>query len=392
MAAFDLPSRGATFWPVGNGDSVTICVDDDAVVQIDLNHRDAYEEPDDPRVPVVDRLVDLLPVRNGRPYLTALVITHHDADHCAGVDKLLELVDVDEMWITLRQFVELKANDELSDEGKIVYNEARDRRKAEIEAAARGERAAAGSRLLVIGYHDVLQYGDWNGFPDELVVVPGNYVTKLNEQIVTDRAQFFIHTPFQDDTESGSRNSSSLGMRVTLHADEDHRHRFLLLGDLEHAQIEAAMERTLANQEGELLEWDVLLAPHHGSRNAIRCQDDNGNWVDAPALHLLDDAKADGATVVISSREPGNDDALPPHDDALEAYSNMVGAENVIFTSEHAHGSDSDPVVIAVEPGAVGEVRQGDSLAAKLSSLAFTTGATVRPGDRTTGRGDDEFA
>ena len=70
----------------------------------------------------------------------------------------------------------------------------------------------------------------------------------------------------------------------------------------------------------------------------------------------------------------------------------MVGASNVHYTSDHAAGSDSVPITIAVEPGACGEVRAGNSFAAKLSSIGVMSGVTVRPGDRTTGRGDDEFA
>ena len=33
-----LPTQGVTFWPVGNGDSTTVSINDDVKLQIDLHH------------------------------------------------------------------------------------------------------------------------------------------------------------------------------------------------------------------------------------------------------------------------------------------------------------------------------------------------------------------
>ena len=40
MGSWDWPGQGVVFWPVGNGDAVTVVVDDDTFVQFDINHRD----------------------------------------------------------------------------------------------------------------------------------------------------------------------------------------------------------------------------------------------------------------------------------------------------------------------------------------------------------------
>jgi hypothetical protein len=69
MSEFELPDRGIVFWAVGVGDSTTVVVNDEAILQIDLHHLEAAEEEEDPRVPIVDRLVELLPERDGKPYL-----------------------------------------------------------------------------------------------------------------------------------------------------------------------------------------------------------------------------------------------------------------------------------------------------------------------------------
>jgi len=53
-----LHERGIIFWPVGCGDSTTVVVDADTVVQIDIHHVEDSEGDQDPRIPVVDELVE----------------------------------------------------------------------------------------------------------------------------------------------------------------------------------------------------------------------------------------------------------------------------------------------------------------------------------------------
>src|SRR5260370_39647436 len=58
---FALPEKGFVQWPVGTGDSTTICVTDEIVMQVDLHHLGSSEKDDDPHTPIVDRLIALLP-------------------------------------------------------------------------------------------------------------------------------------------------------------------------------------------------------------------------------------------------------------------------------------------------------------------------------------------
>jgi len=225
------------------------------------------------------------------------------------------------------------------------------------------------------------------------VTIPGNLIPEVNTQDMSDKIELFVHTPFRADTQDGSRNSTSLGLQVTLIAGPC-RKRFLLIGDLEYPQIEAFFERS-AEENSDRLWWDFLLAPHHGSRNAIRRQE-NGRWVNADAYTYLKDYRADGAAVIVSSRpltEITGDDTNPPHKDAKEAYERMVGRANVWWTADVASGTDSDPITLIVEEGRCGERRaSAEAWKQKMERLQVPTGATVRPGDRRTGTGDREFA
>src|SRR5581483_10844107 len=113
MRREDLPERGVVFWPVGNGDSVTILLGDDlrtgreAVIQIDLHHMTQAEDEADPHVAVVDALEEILPTGDdGRPYLSVFLLTHPDQDHCRGFADLLDRVTIGELWFTPRVFRE----------------------------------------------------------------------------------------------------------------------------------------------------------------------------------------------------------------------------------------------------------------------------------------------
>src|SRR5438094_10634819 len=104
MSDFELPPRGIVFWPIGVGDSTSVVIDKETVLQIDLHHLKAAEDDDDPRVPIVDRLVELLPERDGKPYLAGFAATHLDADHILGFAELLDRVPIGHLWFTPRIF------------------------------------------------------------------------------------------------------------------------------------------------------------------------------------------------------------------------------------------------------------------------------------------------
>lgn len=71
---FTMPDRGFVFWPVGTGDSTTIVIDEDRLMQVDIRQMESSTEEDDPHAPVVDLLVEHLPQVNGSPYLSTLCL------------------------------------------------------------------------------------------------------------------------------------------------------------------------------------------------------------------------------------------------------------------------------------------------------------------------------
>src|SRR5437899_12368828 len=96
--ADSLPSRGFVFWPVGCGDSTTVVLEADVVMQVDLHHLECASDDDDPRIPVLDRLIPLLPKHDDKPYLALFVLSHPDEDHCLGFKELQKRAAIGELW------------------------------------------------------------------------------------------------------------------------------------------------------------------------------------------------------------------------------------------------------------------------------------------------------
>jgi len=59
MTSTQLPDQGLVFWPVGTGDSTTIVIDDEHVVQVDLHDMATADDDGAIVVAVVDRLVEV---------------------------------------------------------------------------------------------------------------------------------------------------------------------------------------------------------------------------------------------------------------------------------------------------------------------------------------------
>ncbi|WP_207576490.1 hypothetical protein, partial [Mycolicibacterium iranicum] len=126
---FGLPARGAVFWPIGTGDSTTVVIDDQVVLQVDLHDMAKADDDANPEVAVVDRLVEALPRVNGDPYLAVFALTHADKDHCLGFADLLAEVQIGELWSTPRLWREFNDPDAPEPcEDAVAFREESERR------------------------------------------------------------------------------------------------------------------------------------------------------------------------------------------------------------------------------------------------------------------------
>ena len=338
---FVLPSQGFVFWPVGTGDSTTIAVTEDVVMQVDLRHMECANEDDDPHTPIVDRLVELLPEIDEEPYLSVFALTHPDEDHCLGFADLLKQVKIGEIWFTPRIFREYKKD--LCDDAKAFEKEVTRRMEMMIENDGDVE---SGDRVRIIGYDTLLEEDDYEGFPDEKLTIPGNEITELDGTDHSDSFRAFVHAPFKDDS-SGERNDASLGLQVSL-TNGTETIRALLLGDLCYPTI----KRIFDVSDEDDLKWNILLAPHHCSKSIMywKDEDDEEETLRQDILDQIEGAAQESGYIVASSEpipasnEKGDN---PPHAKAKERYEE-IAPSGFFCTQENPSEEKPEPIIFAL--------------------------------------------
>jgi hypothetical protein len=236
----ELPDLGVVFWPVGTGDSSTVVVTDEVLIQVDLNDRAKADDDDTPEVPVADLLLEALPTgSDGRPLLAAFMLTHADEDHCSGFADLLGKATIGELWATPRMWREYLNDGKdagLCEDARVFHQEVKRRVEAVKKAVAAGKEIVLGDRVLVVGYDTDEHKHAYHDLPGEYLLKPGMSVTKINGVDHAGRFEAFIHAPFKADC-AAARNETSLSLQVTLTEDGGQDGKVLLFGDLAYETI-----------------------------------------------------------------------------------------------------------------------------------------------------------
>ena len=373
----DLPDVGVAAWYVGAGDSLTVLSGHEGsgvelVLQVDLNHLSAGEDDDEPHVPIIDQLAEILPEVDGRPYLAAFVLTHPDQDHCRGFERLLDEVLIGELWVTPRIFDEYKTD--LCEDATAFRKEA-DRR---LKAMTSGN-DESGDRIRVVAPDELFDSEPYNALPKEAQSPIGSSTSMIDGHDAADAFTAIFHGPLDlgDDTD---RNDTSLAMRVTLSSGSCEQ-RFLFLGDLAQESLTALFEEAKDDE----LEFDVIVAPHHCSKRALF--NDDGDEVREVISGLTDNA-AEGAWVVVSAPPipaSDTDGADPPHRVAWDKYGEVFGSDHQVCTGQHGSKDDPDPVVFGVGDDDCGYLKPSTAAALAASAL-ITTAGKARPRPRPTDR------
>lgn len=375
------PDRGFIFWPVGSGDSTTVVVDADTFMQVDLRHLSLADNGDeDPRMAVIDKLEEILPKVDGKPFLSVFVLTHPDEDHCRGFEDMLSRFIIGELWHTPRVFREFPRD--LCEDAQAFRTEAKRRVKKIIE---NGGNAESGDKVRIIGYDDILSEDNYRGFPSDLLTVPGTALTVLNGTDYSDRFKAFIHAPFKEDSD-GDRNETSVAFQITLlhsHASA----RALFFGDLCYPTI----KRIFAQSNSEDVIWNLLLSPHHCSKSVMYWKNE-GEKEETLQQLLLDqmEAAADSPGFIIASsqpipesNEPGDN---PPHAIAKHRYEEIV-PDKFLCTQEHPNTETPEPIIFRLDEGAfVYQEPQQDGSGQKCQSMstavAVARGTSAPPSDQ----------
>lgn len=378
-----------TFFPVDNGDMTLVRLADTRVTTllIDIHIRVAADDPADATPDVASELRKRLQYdSNGRPFVDAFLLSHPDKDHCSGLRKHFWLgapedypdddlpmaekrILIRELWSSPMVFRRRSKHHTLCDDAVAFNKEARRR-----VAYWRTYRAAGnGNRILIMGE-------DENGKTDDLgaiLIKAGQTFSTINGDAASAwffSARLLAPSPKQDDDEleeTLSKNHSSVILNLEIFPSmlAGQRMRFLTGGDAEVAIWKRLWEKYQDN--AEVLEYDLLQAPHHCSWHSLSTD----SWstykeeaeVCQEARNALGQARS-GATIVASSKKILDDDVDPPCIRAKREYQAILSPVDGTFlcTGDVKRG---EPIEL--------EVRAGGSLARVMIGTATAAGSAV---------------
>lgn len=372
---FDTPKF--IFWPVGTGDSTSVVIKEDVVLQVDI--RDiGKDDADDDHVSLIDKLVESLPEKDGNPYLSCFALTHPDKDHIQGFEDLLDRVTIGEIWFTPRVFKETDID--LCDDAISFKVEAE--RRVE-HAINNGGDANSGDKVRIIGYDSILEDEDYKGFPEDRLTVPGNSIIEVDGEDLDGEFNAFIHAPFKEE-EDGDRNNTSLAMQVVL-GDDPSAGGVLLFGDIAYPRIRKIFDNTKENSNEDYLAWKVFLAPHHCSKSAMYHNEDGEEKLKQDMLDDLAEFQVDGGFIVASCEAIPSENKKgdnPPHAIAKQRYEEVAEGK---FLCTHEDSADNEPLVFDVEENQITfteEVQSLDSEDNISSAVSMARGSDDAPGDK----------
>jgi hypothetical protein len=313
--------------------------------------------------------------------LAAFILTHADKDHCLGFADLLAKVTIGELWATPRLWREYTEHDvELCDDAKGFHEEVLRRVDATLAALADSKKPSSGNRIRVVGYDTDQGTFTYHDLPDTYLSHPGDAVTIIDGEDLSDRFEAFIHAPFKDDCAS-ERNDSSLAIQVTLKTDGGDEGHALLLGDLAYETITKIFDYSEDKGRAERLTWEVLLAPHHCSKKVMYVTEDGTEVLKQDLLDKLERNQGGSATVVVSSDEfpPSNKKGdNPPHLLARARYEEI--ADSLVCSGEYPDADAPRPIVFGVDGDGFGLIEVEEETAELATKSVDGRGALVAGG------------
>lgn len=370
------------FFPVANGDMTLIVLESGRKVLVDMNIRAAADDPDDDTPDVAAELRKRLTRdEQGRLYVDALLLSHPDQDHCAGLRKHFHLgppsewskaadkIFIRELWSSPLVFRRASSQHTLCDDAKAFNSEAR-RRVTRFRAASWS--VSDGDRILILGE-------DEDGKTDDLgaiLVKAGAAFSQVNGQYDPSMTARLLapqpRSDDQDEEELRSKNHSSTILNFALAGDGvPDAGRFLTGGDAEVAIWERLWQRYCAHPDWFC--YDILLAPHHCSWHSLSYD----SWSDyGEDAEVCQDARSAlsqtrrGAVVIASSKPVRDDENDPPCIRAKREYEAIAKAADGSFICVSEHPSEKNPETVEFEVG-----RYGPRLKSKPMKAAAIVGA-----------------
>jgi len=365
------------FYPVGNGDTSQIILENGKRILMDYRHKKKTEGGEGPEINLKARLTQELKDA-GRDYFDIVAFTHGDKDHIENSTEFFELrhaacyqgegrIKINTLWVPAAMVLDTATNDEQSSEFVFWRQEARHRLKE-------------GKGIRVFSKPEKLK--DWlekNGMTLDsrrhLITDAGQLAPDLD--LATDGVEFFCHSPFIKHVDEGDdlRNDASLIFNVRFRKDGSD-YDYLAVGDSTWSVLEDIVDTTKTHGNMDRLAWDLYNIPHHCSYKAL--SDEKGEYETKPKPGVEEILRAgkDGAYIVSSScpildTKDGREQEQPPHIQAkkcYETYRKKTGGAKFLVTMEEPNASKPEPLEFKVDGQGLSLSRAAASATSLLSS------------------------
>ncbi|MRX27291.1 hypothetical protein [Kangiella sp. HZ709] len=354
------------FYPVGNGDTSQIILDNGRRILMDYHHQKSKEDETSPEIDLKKKLKHELDTAD-RDNFDVVAFTHADKDHISGSTDFFELqhakkyqggdrVKIDELWVPAAMLLEEADNDHQSDEFVILRQEAR-------------HRLLEGKDILVFSKPKALkewlepileERGESIDSRDHLFVDAGTVVNSFT--LSKDGVEFFCHSPFIKHCDDGDivRNSASLIFNIRFDADGE-KYDYLAIGDTEWEDLEEIVTITKRHKNEDRLAWNLFNVPHHCSYLALSDEKGEKETIPKPLIQELLLKGAKDSYEVSSSRpiddsKEGQEQTQPPHIQAKKAYEKYleeVKGRRFLVTMEEPNVDKPKPLEFEISKGGV---------------------------------------
>jgi hypothetical protein len=364
------------FYPVGNGDTSQIILENGKRILFDFRHLKTAEDGNGPEIDLKTRLKEELKECKKTSF-DVVAFTHGDKDHIENSTDFFELLHADkykgngrikinELWVPAAMILETATNDEQSDEFVIWRQEARYRLKE-------------GKGIRVFSKPEKLK--DWlkeNGLSVDsrrhMITDAGQVVPGFT--LDNDGVEFFCHSPFikHVDESDDLRNEAALIFNIRFKSGNN-TFDYLASGDSLCEVLEDIVAATKYHENIDRLTWDIYSLPHHCSYRTL--SDDKGDieTIPRPLIKELLLLGKENAYVVSSSNpiedtKEGREQLQPPHIQAkkcYERYLKEVDGAKFLVTMEEPSTKKPEPIIFEIDNNGIS--RGGKAFASGISII-----------------------
>jgi len=336
------------FYPLGNADTTLIKLKNGKTILWDFANMKSLNDDEDKRC-------DLPTLLNKEVDgdFDVVTFTHADNDHIKGFSEYFYLQHaekyqgedrkkIDVLWVPAHVLLDTHADLE----AKTLKAEARYRLKNK-----KGIRVFSRPKKMKdwCDQHDDISYEEVK----HLFVDAGKIVPDVS--LKEDGVEFFVHAPFQSDSQGLNRNDACIIVQATF--DDSCNTKIIFGADTTHKVWHDIIKVSKHFKNADRLEWDFFHISHHCSYLSLNSEKGTEKTIPIDDIKWLFETQGHKNCRIISSSKPipskdsnEDKDSNPPHRQAANYYKQVASNKGGEFlvTMEHPENSSPECIVVTI--------------------------------------------